>query len=408
MVTRNIVRLASQSAGFITNASASTTYLTQTSASTTYLSQASASASYAPITPLTQTGFRNLLINGDFRINQRAFTAKGAAATFDYGFDRWYIYSSEGNSSITPQTFALGNVISGHESSNFLRLTTPSTTKSFAFDVIGQKIEDVRNFAGQTVTISFWAKAGSGTPSVAVELIQHFGSGGSPSANVNTYVNKITLSTSWTRYTMTVNVPSISGKTIGTTANTSFIDLTIWGSAGSDYNSRTNSLGNQNNTFDFWGFQLERGSIATPFEQRYIGTELAMCQRYYQTSFSGSGVTPGHNSSGNGIIYHPSSSGGISSNLYTNIRFPIMRTSPTVNIWNGNDASATPSTAFSAGLQIGATGIRIYTAGGVGYNSANIGIDYIRADSISIYAQASTGGAASGLLAFGYSLNAEL
>jgi hypothetical protein len=47
MVTRNIVRLASQSAGFITNASASTTYLTQVSASTTYLTQASASTTYA-------------------------------------------------------------------------------------------------------------------------------------------------------------------------------------------------------------------------------------------------------------------------------------------------------------------------------------------------------------------------
>jgi hypothetical protein len=272
---------ASASTNYLTKASASITYLTQESASANYLTQASASSTYAPIVPSTQTSFRNVLINGDFRINQRAFTSKGAAATVDYGFDRWFIYSSEGNATISPQTFALGNVISGHESSNFLRLTTPSTTKTNAFDLVGQRVEDVRTLAGQTATISFWAKAGSGTPSVSLELTQNFGTGGSPSADVNTYVNKITLSTSWTRYTMTISVPSISGKTIGTTVNTSYLELDIWGSAGSNFNARTNSLGNQNNTFDFWGIQMEKGSIATPFEQRPIGTELALCQRYY-------------------------------------------------------------------------------------------------------------------------------
>jgi hypothetical protein len=86
-----------------------------------------------------------------------------------------------------------------------------------------------------------------------------------------------------------------------------------------------------------------------------------------------------------------------------------MRVSPSVNIWNGNNASATPATAsLTGGLNTSASGMRIYTAGGVGYDSTNIGIDYIRNDSISLYAQASTGGAASGILAFGYSLNAEL
>jgi hypothetical protein len=76
-------------------------------------------------------------------------------------------------------------------------------------------------------------------------------------------------------------VPNINGKTIGTTANTSAIYLGFWFSAGSNFNSRTGSLGLQNNTFDIWGVQVERGPVATPFEQRPIGAELALCQRYY-------------------------------------------------------------------------------------------------------------------------------
>jgi hypothetical protein len=363
--------------------------LTQASASATYLTQVSASTIYAPITPLTQTGFRNKIINGGFDIWQRgtsAFTTAG------YTADRWVIQNASGQTiSVTQQAFTPGNAISGQEPTNFLRISLSGTPSGTYW--LTQKVEDVRTFAGQIVTLSFWAKAGSATTALLPALEQNFGSGGS--SVVTTTGSAISLTTSWQRFTQTFSVPSISGKTIGTN---SFLEVRPF----------LGSTAITGNNIDIWGVQLEAGSTATPFEQRFIGTELSLCQRYYQTSFAGSGVAPGHNASGNGIIYHPSSSGGISSNLYTNIRFPIMRTSPTVNIWNGNDASATPSTAFSAGLQVGATGIRIYTAGGVGYNSANIGVDYIRADSISIYAQASTGGATSGLLAFGYSLNAEL
>jgi hypothetical protein len=144
-----------------------------------------------------------------------------------------------------------------------------------------QKIEDVRTFAGQTITISFWAKAASGTPKVVVETEQFFGTGGSPSANVTSYAGQVTLSTSWNRYSVSLTVPSISGKTIGTTANTSFIELNLWTSAGTDFNARTGSLGIQSTTIDFWGVQVEKGTTATPFEYRPIGTELALCQRYY-------------------------------------------------------------------------------------------------------------------------------
>jgi hypothetical protein len=57
----------------------------------------------------------------------------------------------------------------------------------------------------------------------------------------------------------------------------------IWFDAGSDFNARTDSLGQQSGTFDIAQVQIEPGPVATPFEQRPIGTELALCQRYFQS-----------------------------------------------------------------------------------------------------------------------------
>jgi hypothetical protein len=184
---------------------------------------------------------------------------------------------------MSAQTFTIGTApVAGYESTNFVRLVTASQTSTGVFSFPTQQIESVRTFAGQTVTISFWAKAASGTPKVAVEIDQNFGTGGSPSSTVNNYFGQVTLSTSWARYSVTGTLPSISGKTLGTNNNDS-LQLDLWVSSGSNFNSRTGSLGIQNNTFDFWGVQVEAGSTATAF-QTATGTlqgELAACQRYY-------------------------------------------------------------------------------------------------------------------------------
>ena len=228
---------------------------------------------YSPL-----NGWRNAIINGDFSINQRGFTS--TTTTASYGFDRWYGQWSGGTVTYSAQAFTLGNAISGQESPNFARLVTASQTGANTdFARLEQRIESVRTFAGQTVTVSFWAKVGSGTPKIAIELQQYFGSGGSPSAQVNTYAGQITLSTSWVRYSVTATLPSISGKTIGTDGK-DMLGLYIYTSAGSDYNSRTGTLGYQNITFDIWGVQVEAGSVATPFERRPPQVELALCQRY--------------------------------------------------------------------------------------------------------------------------------
>jgi hypothetical protein len=174
---------------------------------------------------------------------------------------------------ITQQTFTLGTApVAGYEGRFFLRYNQSVAGIGGSGNYLFHRIEDVRTFAGQTVTLSFWAKADAARI-VTLTLGQIFGTGGSPSAQVDTSLGSVTLTTSWVRYTATVAVPSIAGKTIGT-----------------DFNGGNNSLQvlftyptNATMTIDLWGVQLEAGSTATAF-QTATGTiqgELAACQRYF-------------------------------------------------------------------------------------------------------------------------------
>jgi hypothetical protein len=232
---------------------------------------------------------KNKFINADFRVNQRQFTSVVNPANV-YNFDRWKAESADGTNTLSAQTFTAGAApVAGYESTNFLRIVTSGQTLTSAQTQFGQVIEDVRTLAGNPATVSFWAKANTGTPKIALEFRQNFGSGGS--ATVSTPVGAVTIGTTWQRYSLTATVPSASGKTIG--AN-SFFNNTFFVSAGSDFNTRASSIGIQSNTFDVWGFQIEYGSKATPFQTASGGSpqaELAMCQRYYWRSSSNASST---------------------------------------------------------------------------------------------------------------------
>jgi hypothetical protein len=224
---------------------------------------------------------KNKFINGDFNINQRAFTSVTATG---YTFDRWRaVVVGDGTSTFTPQTFTLGAApVAGYEGKNFLRIVTTGQTATNTVTFISQRLESVRTFAGQTVTLSFWAKAGSGTPKIGLNFNQAFGAGGSPSSSVFGTPTTVTTSTSWVRYSTTFAIPSISGKTIGTDSN-DCLTFSLTTSAGSTQEAFYGATGIQSATIDIWGVQVEAGSIATPF-QTATGTlagELAACQRYY-------------------------------------------------------------------------------------------------------------------------------
>jgi hypothetical protein len=259
---------------------------------------------------------KNKILNGDFNINQRSFTSTTSSAT--YTFDRWLTSLSDGTVTYSTQAFTAGAApVAGYEGTNFLRIVTSGQTLTSARSVIQQRIEDVRTFANQTVTISFWAKAATGTPFVGSNFTQAYGSGGSlTDAGTG---QKVAITTSWARYSLTFTIPSISGKTIGAG---SYLQARLFTSSGSDESTQNASMGIQNATIDFWGVQVEAGSVATPF-QTATGTlqgELAACQRYY---YRAGGTGGGFGYLGTGIA--TSTTGGEFQTV-----FPVtMRVTPT-------------------------------------------------------------------------------
>jgi hypothetical protein len=214
---------------------------------------------------------KNRIINGDFNIWQRGTSTTLTNNVHGFGADRFraYLTFSAGSASFSQQTFTPGAApVAGYESSFFGRVTCGSTS---TYAEISQKIENVRTFAGQSATLSFWAKA-SASLVFTPYLIQQFGSGGS--ADVATAGSNITLTTSWTRYTVPLTIPSISGKTIGTGS----VLLAIIAYASGTLNSAT---------IDTWGWQVEAGSVATAFQisTGSFESEFAACKRYFQSSY---------------------------------------------------------------------------------------------------------------------------
>jgi hypothetical protein len=219
-------------------------------------------------------GFRNAIINGNFDIWQR-----GTSGTTGYVADRFTALVAGSDVTQSRQTFTLGQTDVPNEPTYFHRtdVTSVAGVNNFAF--LRHRIEDVRTFATQLVTCSFWAKADS-SKNIAIEFAQAFGTGGSPSGLVSFGVTTCALTASWQKFSLTTTCPAILGKTLGSDSNSS-LQIAFWFDAGSNFNSRTNSLGQQSGTFDIAQVQVEAGPVATPFERRPIGTELALCQRYY-------------------------------------------------------------------------------------------------------------------------------
>ena len=225
--------------------------------------------------PAGSFSYRNKIINGNFDIWQRgtSFTAN------DYCADRWAIGSVGSTKTVYRQDFTVGQTDVPGEPTYFCRTDVTSVAGASNYTQFFQKVESVRTFAGKQITLSFWAKADA-AKNMAIELVQEFGSGGTPSAVVAGIGSQlIPLTASWQKFTRTITIPSITGKTLGTDNNDN-LRFNFWFEAGSDYSARTAALGQQSGTFNIAQVQIEEGSVATPFEQRLIGVELALCQRY--------------------------------------------------------------------------------------------------------------------------------
>ena len=222
----------------------------------TVLSNGTAGLTYQPVSP-------NYIINGAFDIWQRGTSS----TSFGYLVDRFAFNTAGGQVATQSQqifTPAELNAIGFGDANFYYRLAITTASSYQQFDT---KLENVRTLAGQTVTLSYWAKAATAGNFVSsLYFDQNFGSGGSSIVNTTITGSHPALTTSWTRYSFTFTIPSISGKTIG---SNSYIGLR-W-------------LINGTGTLDLWGVQLEAGSVATPFKRNApsLQGELAACQRYY-------------------------------------------------------------------------------------------------------------------------------
>ena len=213
-------------------------------------------------------GFRNAIINGNFDIWQRGTSDFGQG----YRADRWNAYLVAGASMLQSRytlTDAQRNII-GYEAAYAWQVVTGDTTSSVQLQ---QPIEGVKTFASQQISVSFWAFTDTGTCTISSLMAQGFGSGGSPSTSVETSLtlSATTITTTPTKITAVVTLPSITGKTLGTDPNSDSLSLVIRKVAGAANRLRIAQV------------QMEPGPVATPFERRPIGTELSLCQRYYQS-----------------------------------------------------------------------------------------------------------------------------
>jgi hypothetical protein len=265
---------------------------------------------------------KNEIINGDFGVWQRG-TSFTNLANSGYSCDRFKL-SYNGTSvtnTVSRQTFTPGTApVAGYEGTYFFRYNQTSAGSGQAYNQITQWIEDVQTLAGQVVTFSFWAKTTSGTLSVNTRYIQTFGSGGSAAVEATFGSGSTTITTSWQRITATGTIPSIAGKTIGT-SSALIIGL--------------DCLNNITGTIDTWGWQLEAASTASAF-QTATGTkqgELAMCQRYLPAVYLASCI--GYAYAANSAVY--------------SVNFPVpARVNPT-----GMTLSGLTNTAFA--LNVGST-----------------------------------------------------
>ena len=256
--------------------------------------------------------FKNRIINGKMDIDQRNAGASLNPADFAYSVDRWKCRRSQ-SSKFTVQQNA-GSVTPPAGFSNYLGVTSSSAYSVLTADyfAIQQLIEGL-NFAdlawgtasAQTVTLSFWVRS---------SLTGTFGGALNNGAEVRAYGFTYTINAANTWEQKTITIP---GDTTGTWLTTNGIGLYVNFNlgTGSTYGSATNGswtndntqftpsgatsvVGTNGATFYITGVQLEKGSTATSFDYRPFGTELALCQRYYESLYNSNGTM---NSNGNFI-----------------------------------------------------------------------------------------------------------
>ena len=222
---------------------------------------------------LSLGGRRNLIINGAMQVAQRG-TSRSFGSSYN-ALDRWatgeYQQAGHEQVSVTDSSVPVKKAI---------RVTSSNTTEAASGTrmAVGQMVEsqDCDFLAGKTVTLSFWIRFSASTVTGTDNgFYYQLGEYDSVDPNLQitgatrtnqTYIANGSYPTTWTKYTKTITCASTM-KNLG--ARFLFIDT-------------FNTTNNSDVWYEITGVQLEVGSVATPFEHRSYGEELALCQRYYQ------------------------------------------------------------------------------------------------------------------------------
>jgi hypothetical protein len=235
---------------------------------------------------------RNKIINGKMEIAQRG-TSFAAVGNGTYTLDR-FAWNKVGDGIVTISQQS--DVPTGDEFQNSLRVAvTTADTSIVSTDAyaVYQAIEgyNARDLIGRTFTLSFWVRSTkTGTHCVA------FANSNSDRSYVATYT--VNASNTWEKKSVTVSGGLITAGTwnwtngvgllvrfslaVGSTRQTTagaWQTGEFWGTS-----AQVNCLDSNTNIFAITGVQLEVGSVATPFEHRPFGAELALCQRYFYPS----------------------------------------------------------------------------------------------------------------------------
>jgi hypothetical protein len=226
--------------------------------------------------------FRNAIINGDMRINQRGASTNLASmsvvgATIGYVVDRWCVlrsgYATDSqmaqgtNIGVLDLPFTEAGITTFSRAS---RIVSTSSTAAINFSY-GLESQDSKKFAGKTVTLSFYYRTGANFSSSALNAYIVTGKGndeglqrGSSITGYQANTASFTVNLNWSRAKYTVTITDTAVTQIGV----SFQLIPSGTALAADY-------------FDITGVQLEQGSVATPFEIRPLSVELQLCYRYY-------------------------------------------------------------------------------------------------------------------------------
>jgi len=220
---------------------------------------------------------RNRFINGDMRIWQRgvSFSASGGVGK-TYCTDRWFMERSTSTMTCVKQDTSTGDRAIIGPVPSYMRVTVAASAGASHYALLAQDVEDVLTFAGQTVVVSGWFRAQS-TMNINLEAIQ-VTNGGSGNPSFKTASQQVT--TTWQYLSFVLPIAAFTQAVLGG----SRLRLRFWLSGGTDWASSTN-VGTQNGWFDFAQLQAEQGVIASPFERRFDGLEMLLCQRYYEKSY---------------------------------------------------------------------------------------------------------------------------